>query len=183
MDDHLNKLLNAAKLDASEAAEGLPAEPGLYAMFVAEPAAFPEPYRRLLRARQTDLVYIGRAKESLRDRAYDEEMRHRRPATFFRSLGAVLGYLPLPGTLLGRANQRNYRFSRGDTVRIMSWIDQHVRVSVLALPALELLDVEPGLIAAAQPLLNIQHNPACLSELRAARNRCVAAALCVPTEQ
>ncbi len=40
------------------------------------------------------------------------ELRARGHGTFFRSLGAVLGYLPPKGSLKGKSNQNNYTFQK-----------------------------------------------------------------------
>src|SRR4051812_3142479 len=100
------------------AARLVPGTPGLYAIHVADPDTIPEPWRAKLRVSGQRLLYVGQASGSLRGRLIDEELRHKRAATFFRGLGAMLGYRPTPGSLIGKANQNNYRFSRTDTAEI-----------------------------------------------------------------
>lgn len=166
-------LLNLAPLTAPlEAVAQAPDAPGLYAIFVDDTTALPAPFDDLLASRSSALIYLGKAGDSLRKRLGEEELRHKRAATFFRSLGAVLGYQPPPGSLSGAKNQRNYRFSADDTAAITAWIDAHLRVRWLALPKAETESYEPQLIAALRPLLNLKGNPSALPELRAVREAC-----------
>lgn len=156
----------------AEAAEQLPEAQGIYALFVDDHASFPELYATALRSRNSNLIYIGKAGDSLRKRAYEQELRHRNPATFFRSLGAALGFTPPAGSLAGKKNQSNYKFSNEDTQAIITWLDTHVTVAVIEVEKELIPSVEGGLISSLQPLLNIQGNPAALPELVQARARC-----------
>ncbi len=176
MSEVVRRLMESRRLRPAEAEGSLPDEPGIYALFVDEPASLPEPYAGVLRQRIGNLLYIGKARDSLRRRAYEEEMRHKRAATFFRSLGAVLGYLPEPGSLVGKANQMNYRFSSADTERIFVWIDRHLSATAVTMDAHLLDESEKTIIGATQPLLNLQNNPLKLAELELARSRCIAVA-------
>lgn len=97
----------------------------------------------------------------------DEELH-----TFFRSLGAVLGYRPPAGSLAGAKHQRNYRFSPQDTAAIIAWIDAHLRVRWLTLPKVAAEPYGPQLIAQLRPPLNLKGNPDGLPALRAARKEC-----------
>ncbi len=172
----LRPLLTAKRLTPVEAGRSWRDEPGIYAFFVDAPESMPAPFASELQRRGTDLIYIGIARVSLRQRAYEEELRHRRPATFFRSLGSSLGYVPDYGSLVGKANQNNYRFSKQVTGRIIAWIDAHLRAVANAVPVVDVVRLEPMLIALATPLLNIQNNPSALADLKAARDRCRAIA-------
>ena len=176
-------LLNLAPLTAPlEAVAQAPDAPGLYAIFVDDTTALPAPFDDLLASRSSALIYLGKAGDSLRKRLGEEELRHKRAATFFRSLGAVLGYQPPPGSLSGAKNQRNYRFSADDTAAITAWIDAHLRVRWLALPKAETESYEPQLIAALRPLLNLKGNPSALPELRAVREACRQIAVTAPRQ-
>jgi hypothetical protein len=149
-----------------------PHAPGLYAIFVDSAASLPPPFGALLAGRDTTVIYLGKAGDSLQKRLCKEELRHRRKATFFRSLGAVLGYHPPPGSLIGQKNQRNYSFSPADTAAIIAWIDAHLAVRWVALPKAETEAYERLLIPQLRPLLNIKDNPARLPELLALRVEC-----------
>ena len=81
---------------------------GLYAIRTRDLAALPDPYRAIAEERCSDLIYLGEATgQTLRRRFFRNELRGHGHGTFFRSLGAVLGYRPPAGSLLGKANQRN----------------------------------------------------------------------------
>jgi hypothetical protein len=98
-------------------------------------------------------------------------LAHKRPATFFRSLGAVLGYTPTPGSLVGRRNQNNYRFDRDTTSEICEWIACNLQVSWLEDPR-PMPAIEQSLIRRYAPLFNIAHNPRALEAISDARRRC-----------
>jgi hypothetical protein len=171
--ESLSQLIAEAPLSAPpEAIAQVPDAPGLYAIFVNATSALPAPFDDLLARRETTLIYLGKAGDSLRKRLGEEELRHKRAATFFRSLGAVLGYQPPAGSLAGAKNQRNYRFSPQDTAAITAWIDVHLRVRWLALSKDETEAYEPLLIALLRPLLNLKDNPSALPELRELREEC-----------
>jgi hypothetical protein len=176
MDEFLRTLLAARRLTPVEAGQVWRDEPGIYAIFVDAPGSMPAPFSSELQRRGTDLIYIGKADTSLRQRAYEEELRHRRAATFFRTLGAVLGHLPDHGSLVGKANQNNYRFSKQATDQIIAWIDSHITAAAVTMPVADIVRIEPLLIAHATPLLNIQGNPSALAELKAVRDHCRAIA-------
>jgi hypothetical protein len=172
-DEVLRLLLDTAPLvSAPHAVTHAPDVPGLYAIYVDRVDALSPPFRAMLESRRTTLIYLGKASHSLSRRLGQEELRHRRAATFFRSLGAVLGYRPPPGSLAHRKNQRNYRFSDADTAAIIAWLDAHLQVRWVALPRAETEAYEPRLIAALCPLLNLKDNPAPQPELIALRDTC-----------
>jgi len=182
-DDALQWLTARAPLTAPlEAVVQAPDAPGLYAIFVDDTTAPPAPFDDLLASRSSALIYLGKAGDSLRKRLGEEELRHKRAATFFRSLGAVLGYQPPPGSLSGTKNQRNYRFSADDTAVVIAWIDAHLRVRWLALPKAETEAYEPQLIVQLRPLLNLAGNPSALPELRAVREACRQIAVTAPRQ-
>lgn len=169
----LRRLTTGAPLvPAPQAMSVAPAAPGLYAIFVESAASLPAPFSSILAERKTTLIYIGKAGDSLRRRLCEEELRHKRRATFFRSLGAVLGYRPVPGSLAGRKNGKNYTFSPADTTAISAWIDAHLAVRWVALPKAEAEAYERRLIPQLRPLLNLKDNPARLPELEALREEC-----------
>lgn len=150
----------------------VPGQFGLYAVRVRSLDVLPEPYRTIARDRCSDLIYIGEATaQSLRARFLRNELRGRGHGTFFRSMGAVLGYRPPAGSLIGRINQRNFRFSPADSAAVVEWINTNLDVSWIAFEA-DVHAVEVELIRKHTPLLNLRDNPAAVSELSALRALC-----------
>ena len=107
----------------------IPNESGLYSIRVDKIEALPEEFRTELKKRDDTLLYIWKATRSIRERLWEEELHAQRPATFFRSIGAVLGYFPPIGSLLGKRNQHNYKFSPEDREKIIQWIETHILVN------------------------------------------------------
>ncbi|MGA8733700.1 MAG: hypothetical protein WB558_07240 [Terriglobales bacterium] len=159
------------KCTAAQSLSRVPTSPGYYTIFIHDGGALPSPYCDLLRERDTRLIYVGIATVSLYGRLVEQDLQHRRASSFFRGIGSVLGYRPPPGSLVGRANQNNYRFSAADTTEIIEWISGHLSVDwAEADPALE--TTEASLIRAYRPILNTKYNPAPVSLLAALRNEC-----------
>ena len=100
-------------------------------------------------------------------------MNHHGAATFFRSIGAMLGYLPPKGSL-ARKSTRNYKFSPEDTEAIRQWMRQSLLVNCIVVEPSSIDDIEEALIRKYCPLVNIAKNPAASAELSAARDKCVA---------
>ena len=156
---------------AGEVHELVPSAPGIYAIRLRDVGSLPEPFRDLAEHRGHGLLYIGQASGSLRRRLLEQELRSRGHGTFFRSLGAVLGYRPSPGSLLGKRNTRNYTFTPQDRQEIADWIDAHLLIAWEE-GAADLDARERALIRHHLPLLNIRDNPAALPELIAVREEC-----------
>jgi hypothetical protein len=171
MNEIVDLLVSEPRYAAAEASERVPNGPGYYAIFIDQATSLPNPYADLLLQRATRLIYVGIATVSLHKRLVEQDLRHRRPSTFFRGIGPILGYRPPRGSLVGRRNQNNYRFSESDTAEIISWINEHLSVNWVeadaALPA-----TEACLIRAHQPILNTRHNPEPVPELAALRDEC-----------
>lgn len=159
----------------------VPSAPGLYAIRVRTVSALPEPFSTHALSRGSDLVYIGEAiGQTLRKRFLGNELRGKGHGTFFRSLGAVLGYRPVAGSLHGKVRQQNYRFGRTDTAKIVEWIDANLLVSWLALDD-GIHSAEVALIAEHTPLLNLRGNPRAITDLAELRISCRAIAAQPPT--
>lgn len=151
---------------------------GLYAIRIRDVSCLLSPYREAAVARGTDLLYLGEAtRRTLRHRFLRSELRGKGHGTFFRSIGAVLGYRPPAGSLIGKTNTRNYRFSPADTHAIVDWINRHLEVSWVALDVDDIHRMEVALIRAHRPLLNLRDNPAALPELSELRRWCSRIAL------
>jgi hypothetical protein len=167
----VERLVSGPACTAAEAPARVPRNSGYYAVYVDDAKHLPSPYRDLLLQRVTDLVYIGIATTSLSQRLVEQDLRHRGPSTFFRGIGAILGYRPQQGSLVGRKNQNNYRFSVADTAAITRWIDAHLSISwAEAKPAHR--RIESSLIRQHRPILNTTHNPESVAELAALRAEC-----------
>lgn len=143
--------------------------PGLYCIKLRKGAVFGKDFGPI---RQDGIIYIGQASRSIRERLFEEELNCFRPATFFRSIGAMLGYLPPKGSLAGK-NTRNYKFSSTDELKIRNWMRQSLMVNFVYLEATELDEAESYLIKKYTPLVNIQGNPNASNEIKLARDKCV----------
>lgn len=146
----------------------IPVVPGLYCIKLKKGASLPAKYGTV---RDDGIIYIGKG-DSLRERLWEEELNHKRPATFFRGIGAVLDYLPPKGSLIGKSNQNNYKFSPEDTEAIKKWMRQSLLVNWIRVEQTQINDIEKALIKKYQPLMNTTHNPNPSKELAAARKRC-----------
>lgn len=154
----------------------VPEEEGLYCIRLIEGARLPDEYQAELESRETRLIYIGKAeKKTLRDRMLDQELRGKGHGTFFRSVGAMLGFLPPRGSLRGKKNQKNYKFSKADQEKIIDWMNQNLEVSWVAFEGPFLF--EKYLIQDHSPFLNIQHNGCPCDLLLTAREKCIAVAM------
>lgn len=150
----------------------LPDRPGLYAIRLRDKGVLPEPFKSHSEKRGHDLIYVGIASQSLSRRFLDQELRARGHGTFFRSIGAVLGYRPLAGSLIGKGNTRNYKFTPADNRVIIEWINSNLLVNWVEFSGAHAVE-ESALIRRYLPLLNLQGNPAALPELSALRAECV----------
>ena len=146
----------------------VPDVPGLYCIKLRKGVRLPAKYGKV---REDGVIYIGKA-DNLRERLWEEELSHKRPATFFRGIGAILDYLPPKGSLIGYANQKNYKFSPEDTSAIIKWMKLSLVVNWIQLTPSLILDTEKELIVKYAPMMNTTHNPHKNKELAAARKRC-----------
>lgn len=169
--DDLERMCAGPECSASHASARVPNRPGYYAIYVDDATALPSPYSDVLSGSGTRLIYVGIATISLNERLVKQDLRHQRPSTFFRGIGAILGYRPPPGSLIGKSNQNNYRFSTSDTAQVVRWINEHLSVnSIEESPAVA--TTEKALIRAHRPLINTTHNPDALPALAALRLEC-----------
>ena len=146
----------------------VPDVPGLYCIKLRKGVRLPAKFGKV---REDGVIYIGKA-DNLRERLWEEELSHKRPATFFRGIGAILDYLPPKGSLIGYANQKNYKFSPEDTNAIIKWMKLSLVVNWIQLTPSLILDTEKELIVKYAPMMNTTHNPHKNKELAAARKRC-----------
>ena len=150
--------------------ERVPGAPGLYCIKLRDGVVFPKDFGTI---RKDRIIYIGKAENStLRKRLWEEELNCRRPATFFRSIGAMLGYLPLKGSLAGKTT-RNYKFSHTDSEQIREWMRQSLLVNCLPVKKSAIEEEEKRLILKYMPLVNIKDNPMASEKIKKVRERCV----------
>lgn len=149
----------------------VPPSPGLYAIRLRIGSTLPEPFESLLGERSSRLIYMGKA-TSLKDRMLRNELRGRGHGTFFRSIGAVLGFRPRAGSLANKVNKYNFSFEKPDRDSIVHWINVNLEVSWRALPSSVVPATETLLILHHTPLLNLDGNPLALVELDDLRVLC-----------
>ena len=173
MTDLIERISAVKRVPAIEAEEFVPRRTGYYSIWVADESSLPRAYADRLRQQRMQLIYVGLAAgQTLYERLFQQDLRHKKASSFFRSLGAALGFRPLRGSLVGMKNQRNYKFSSSDTEVIVRWIDSHLQVGVVEeSPARH--ETERMAIAHFCPVFNLAHNPRPFSELIAARRECL----------
>lgn len=164
------ELINGKFITVPEAEYKIPNVPGLYCIKLKNGVELPEKFGTI---REDGIIYIGIASKSLKERLWEQELNHKRPATFFRSIGAMLGYLPPKGSLGGRSNTRNYRFNSYDTGLIKKWMRDSLLVNFVKVTDIRQLEkIEKDLIRKYTPLVNLAHNPRASEALKEARRKC-----------
>ena len=145
--------------------------PGYYAIWIKNPESILEQFKTELIKRKSNLLYIGIAETSLFVRLFEQELMHQKTATFFRAIGALIGYRPSTGSLSGKKNQNNYKFCNEDTKSICEWIDINIAVSFIGIKAVN-LEIEKELIKKHIPILNWTHNQNKFQPLKLLRKEC-----------
>jgi len=136
---------------------------GLYCIRLQKHSKLPERYQNILDKRKHKLIYIGKAEGQSLGARLSQEIEHKKPGTFFRSIGCVLKYLPMKGHLNGKSNQNNFKFSKDNTAEIVKWLKANVEISIVQYT--NSFDIENELIRKYCPLLNDTHNLLRLQEL------------------
>lgn len=167
--DPEERLIRGKFISANELEERVPDVPGLYCIKLRKEVHLPS---KIGKIRKDGIIYIGQASGSLKKRLWEEELNHKRSATFFRSIGALLGYLPPKGSLVGKRNTGNFKFSEMDTESIRNWMRQSLLINFIAMDPAMIDETEVALIKKYCPLVNIKHNPMVNNELKAARDKC-----------
>ena len=148
----------------------VPEEYGLYCIKLNAGCSLPAKFGKI---RQDRIIYIGKAEgQTLRKRLWEQELNHKTSATFFKSIGAMLGYVPPKGSLAGKKS-KNYKFSHEDTESIRVWMRKSLSVNFVVLPVEKIGKTETDLIERYRPLVNIDDNPTPSMELKEARRRCL----------
>lgn len=167
-----SRLVVGPTCNAEAAASRVPTQAGYYSIFIDSANSLPAPFSDLIRARDTHLIYLGIAEKSLFGRLVKQDLHQLKGAsTFFRGIGALLGYRPPLGSLVGKRNQNNYRFDIEERDAIIQWIYAHLSVAWVAQePALR--EFEAAIIRLHAPIVNKTHNPHFVPELMALRAEC-----------
>lgn len=147
----------------------IPMASGMYAIMVDNVNALPNTFADELRKRNHRLLYIGITNSTLRERLWSQELHAKRPATFFRSIGALLGFEPRRGSM--KDNTRNYKFTAEDNQKIVNWMSRHLMVSFVT-ESEDIENKESRMIAAYKPIINISKNPYKMTELEMLRKKC-----------
>lgn len=150
--------------------EDIPISTGFYAITVDNENCLPETFSDELKERNHKLLYIGITEKSLRTRLWESELHCKKPATFFRSIGAILGFTPEPYSL--GSNGKNYVFSTNDHMLIEQWMSEHLLVNFISFST-NLEVVEKQLIAKYKPIINVKDNPYKMPELVELRKKCI----------
>jgi hypothetical protein len=150
----------------------VPDIPGLYCIRINEPKKLPTPFSTELENQNHNNVYIGIATQSLYRRMLNQELRANGHGTFFRSLGAILGYRPPHGSLIEKKNKRNYKFNSADERKIIDWINDNLKINWVKFDN-DFETIETSLIIKYKPILNISKNPYSIQRLSELRKECV----------
>jgi hypothetical protein len=145
---------------------------GLYCIRIPDINKLPTPFNNILKERGHNIIYIGIASCCLNKRFLNQELRANGHGTFFRSIGAILGYKPPKGSLIEKCNKRNYRFSKDDNAKIIKWINQNLKVNWIEFGG-DFDLIETMLIQKYRPLINLAKNPSPLQILSDLRADCV----------
>jgi hypothetical protein len=149
----------------------VPDEPGLYCIRIADSSALPSPFKSLLTERGHNILYIGIATTSLKKRMLNQELRGEGHGTFFRGMGAILGYRPVKGSLAEYRNKNNYVFCQKDKAALVEWINKILQINWVVFEG-DFGNIESQLITQYLPLLNTDKNPIKLRELAELRKEC-----------
>lgn len=149
----------------------VPQQTGFYCIKLVSGSQLPKRYQEHLNARKHSIIYIGKAEgQTLKKRFLGQELRAKGHGTFFRSIGAVLGYLPEKGSLKTAKNKNNYTFNSTDETKIIAWINTNLEVNWVAFEGD--FSIENHWISKYCPLFNDSHNPMRLNELKADKAKC-----------
>lgn len=142
------KRLQRANLDENE----VPVGKGLYEIHIYDPKCLPSPFSDVLLARNQTLIYIGKAegKQGIRQRLFRQDLNAKGHATFFRSLGLVLGYKDCVKPL---KHEYNFQFEDFAKEEIINWIKHNLWIGWKLFK-----NEKKSMIQKHRPILNIEHN-------------------------
>jgi len=129
---------------------------GIYCIRINNVDILPDECKKTLNERQHNILYIGVA-TNLKQRLMQElyAVGH---GTFFRSIGAVLGFLPPQGSLSDKKNKYNYKFSSVDNETIIRIMKENFIINYIK-TATRNEELEKKLIEQYKPIINIENNP------------------------
>jgi hypothetical protein len=130
---------------------------GIYAILLKDKSLLPAQLFSNLPPSNSGIIYIGKARTTLKDRL-EQECRGKSNGTFFRSIGALLNFRPPAGSLVGKRNTKNYKFSASDTSQIITWLNKNLYFDYLRVTK-NIDFIEKDLIKHFTPALNNTHNP------------------------
>jgi hypothetical protein len=169
----LKQLVNSKNYKSAASIEDkVPDSPGIYMIRVQNIKSLPRVFEKELDSREHNILYVGIATKSLKRRMFGQELRAKGHGTFFRSIGAILGYTPPKGSLLQKKNKRNYKFSNSDESKIIAWINHNLIVNWVSCES-DLSTLESKLIVGYTPIMNIAKNSYSMLELSELRKKCV----------
>ncbi|MEQ1554912.1 MAG: GIY-YIG nuclease family protein [Ferruginibacter sp.] len=167
-----NLMTEESFVNALEIDNLIPNVPGLYCIRIFDHNNLPKPFNKYLADRNHNIIYLGIATGSLKKRFLNQELRAKGHGTFFRSIGAILGYRPIKGSLTTKKNKRNYKFEQSDEKKIVEWINKNLKVNWIELDN-NYEEIETELITKYKPLINLAKNPEALEILSKLRKECV----------
>jgi hypothetical protein len=162
-----SNMISAGLIDSN-----VPDKSGFYCIKIRDVNSLPIEFSTELKSRDSNVIYIGLASNSLKTRFLNQELRAKGHGTFFRSLGAILGYRPQEGSLNEKKNKRNYSFRKADEHLIIDWINNNLLVNWVCCDS-DFEVLEGLLIKKYTPLMNIAKNPLRLKALTELRSACV----------
>jgi len=148
----------------------IPSSSGIYCIKIKDKAALPKPFNVYLDERGHNVIYIGIATKNLKTRL-GQELLAKGPGTFFRTLGAILNYRPLHGSLIGKSNTKNYKFQNHHRDEIIEWINKNLEINWVKVDN-DFEIIENDLIKTYKPILNSTKNPLKIKELSTLRDEC-----------
>ena len=167
------KLMNEKNFKSAEIIDPLvPDSSGLYCIRIKDINKLPKPFNNIIKDRNHNIIYIGIASQSLSKRFLNQELRAKGHGTFFRSIGAILGYKPAKGSLSTKANKRNYTFPAKDKQTIIEWVNSNLIINWVVFNC-DFETIDTDLIQRHLPLLNLAKNPLPLKQLSDLRAECV----------
>lgn len=148
-----------------------PDGPGIYCIRIQNIDKMPAPFNEYLKKRGHNILYIGIASISLQKRLFEQELNAIGHGTFFRGLGAILGFLPSSGSLINKTNKQNFRFTSADQHTIIEWIQKSLLINWV-LQNEDLKSLETKLISTYRPLVNMNKNPNRIQHISELRAKC-----------
>ncbi|MCZ2083645.1 MAG: hypothetical protein LC112_05180 [Flavobacteriales bacterium] len=143
---------------------------GFYSLRLKDTSKLPLVFQNILKKRDHKIIYFGKAETQTLAKRLNQELYAKGHGTFYRSIGAVLGYLPENGSLKDKANQNNYKFAASDNLKITKWIEENLEIAIFRFSGD--FKIENAIIKNYTPLLNDSHNPLSLTELKQLKDQC-----------